>query len=116
MRKTGLAVHLAVPRGAHRPSIAYPPTVVAQYAAETFRLGAELFEAAPGETVPVYSAARCVVDAMRHRHRLGESLALSALGRYLRTGGRNRVVELQQIADELGALSAIRPAVEAVLA
>ncbi|MFJ5227072.1 type IV toxin-antitoxin system AbiEi family antitoxin domain-containing protein [Streptomyces sp. NPDC088400] len=110
------AVHIAVPRGSRRPTISYPPTVVAQYAPKTFPLGAERFEAAPGETVPVYGAARSVVDAMRHRGRIGETLALSALGRYLRRSGRGGVGELQHIARELDALSIIRPAVEAVLA
>jgi len=111
-----VAVHIAVPRGTRRPTISYPPTMVAQYAPATFALGVERFEAAPGETVPVYNAARSVVDAMRHRSRIGETLALSALGRYLRRGGRRDVGELQDIARELGALSVIRPAVEAVLA
>lgn len=110
------AVHIAVPRGSRRPTISYPPTVVAQYSAKTFDLGVEPFEAAPGEVVPTYSAARSVVDAMRHRGRIGESLALSALGRYVRRNGRSGVGELQHIARELGALSVIRPAVEAVLA
>ncbi|BCL27557.1 type IV toxin-antitoxin system AbiEi family antitoxin domain-containing protein [Streptomyces aurantiacus] len=110
------AVHIAVPRGARRPTITYPPTVVAQYASKTFTLGVERFEAAPGETVPLYNAARSVVDAMRHRSRIGENLALSALGRYLRRSGRDGVSELQHVARELGALSVIRPAVEAVLA
>jgi predicted transcriptional regulator of viral defense system len=110
------AVHIAVPRGTRRPTITYPPTVVEQYTSTTFTLGVERFEAAPGETIPVYSPARSVVDAMRHRSRIGETLALSALGRYLRRNGRGRVSELQHIARELGALSVIRPAVEAVLA
>ncbi|MFJ8941035.1 type IV toxin-antitoxin system AbiEi family antitoxin domain-containing protein [Streptomyces sp. NPDC102365] len=110
------AVHIAVPRGTRRPTISYPPTVVAQYAAKTFGLGVERFEAAPGETIPIYNAARCVVDAMRHRGKIGETMALSALGRYLRSSGRSGVGELQLIARELGALSVIRPAVEAVLA
>ncbi|MGN5630874.1 type IV toxin-antitoxin system AbiEi family antitoxin domain-containing protein [Streptomyces sp. AC154] len=110
------AVHIAVPRGTRRPTISYPPTVVAQYAAKTFSLGVERFEAAPGETIPTYNAARCVVDAMRHRGKIGETMALSALGRYLRGSGRSGVGELQLIARELGALSVIRPAVEAVLA
>jgi hypothetical protein len=39
----------------------------------------------------VYDAARSVVDAMRHRSRIGETLALSALGRYLRRDGRSGV-------------------------
>ncbi|MCX4407865.1 type IV toxin-antitoxin system AbiEi family antitoxin domain-containing protein [Streptomyces sp. NBC_01764] len=110
------AVHIAVPRGTRRPTISYPPTVVAQYAAKTFDLGIERFEAAPGETIPMYNAARSVVDAMRHRSRIGETLALSALGRYLRRSGRGGVGELQYIARELDALSVVRPVVEAVLA
>ncbi|MGW3130819.1 hypothetical protein [Streptomyces sp. NPDC001076] len=46
----------------------------------------------------MYKAARSVVDAMRHRSRLGETLALSALGRYLRRSKRGGVSELQHIA------------------
>ena len=53
---------------------------------------------------------------MRHRSRICETLALSALGRYLRHNGRGGVRELQYIARELGALSVVRPAVGAVLA
>lgn len=110
------AVHIAVPRGARRPSISYPPVVVVQYAPATFDLDIEQFDAAAGEMVRIYSAARSVVDAMRHRRRYGESLALSALGRYLRTRGQQGASEIHRVARELGALSAVRPSVEAVLA
>ncbi|MFC5817038.1 type IV toxin-antitoxin system AbiEi family antitoxin domain-containing protein [Nonomuraea harbinensis] len=110
------AVHIAVPRGRHRPSISYPPVVVAQYSPAVFTLGIAWFEAAPGETVPVYSAARSVVDAMRHRGRIGETLALSALGRYVRGATPAQLGELQRIAGKLGALKLIRPVIEAVLA
>ncbi|WP_039826561.1 type IV toxin-antitoxin system AbiEi family antitoxin domain-containing protein [Nocardia testacea] len=110
------AVHIAVARGARRPSISFPPVVVSQYSARTFALNVERYEAAPGETIPVYDAARSVVDAMRHRHRIGETLALAALGRYLRRAGSAGVAELQRIAGELNAISIIRPAVEAVIA
>ncbi|HLU72594.1 MAG TPA: type IV toxin-antitoxin system AbiEi family antitoxin domain-containing protein [Nonomuraea sp.] len=110
------AVHIAVPRGRHRPSISYPPIVVMQYSPDLFTLGIEWFEAAPGETVPVYSAARSVVDAMRHRGRMGESLAHSALGRYVRRATPAQLGDLQRIAGKLGALKLIRPVIEAVLA
>jgi hypothetical protein len=81
-------VHIAVPRGSHRPAISYPPTKVSQYAPGTFGLGrAE-----------------------------GRSLALSALNRYLRRAGQQGVADLQQAARELGGMPAIRPAIEAVLA
>lgn len=109
-------VHIAVPRGSHRPAINYPPTKVSQYAADTFDLAVEQFEAAPGETVPVYGAARAVVDAMRLGGTQGRSLALSALNRYLRRTGQRGVADLQRVAHELGGMSAIRPAIEAVLA
>ena len=69
-----------------------------------------------GEFVPVYDAARSVVDATRHRNRIGHTLALGALGRYLRTSGPDGVGNLQHIARQLHALSVIQPAVEAVLA
>ncbi|MEV7967451.1 type IV toxin-antitoxin system AbiEi family antitoxin domain-containing protein [Sphaerisporangium sp. NPDC088356] len=90
------SVHIAIPRGTHRPSISYPPTTVTQYAAETFSLAIERFEAAPGERVPIYSAARSVVDAMRHRRRFGETLALAALGRYLRRKGASGTCQFDQ--------------------
>jgi predicted transcriptional regulator of viral defense system len=109
-------VHIAVPRGSHRPSISYPPTQVSQYAADTFEFAVEPFEAAPGETVPVYSPARAVVDSMRLGGAEGRSLALSALNRYLRRTGQRGVADLQNAARELGGMSAIRPAIEAVLA
>ncbi|WP_220183110.1 type IV toxin-antitoxin system AbiEi family antitoxin domain-containing protein [Sphaerisporangium album] len=111
-----VSVHIAIPRGTHRPSISYPPTTVTQVATANFSLGIERFEAAPGEWVPIYNAARSVVDAMRRRRRIGETLALAALGRYLRREGPAGVHELQSTARELGALSAVRPAVEAMLA
>jgi hypothetical protein len=55
----------------------------------------------------MYDAARSVVDAMRHRSRIGP---------YLRRSGRDAVSQLPYFARELGALSVIRPSVEAVLA
>ena len=60
--------------------------------------------------------ARSVVDAMRLDGAAGRSLALSALNRYLRRRGQQGVADLQRAARELGGMSAVRPAIEAVLA
>jgi predicted transcriptional regulator of viral defense system len=109
-------VHIAVARGTHRPAIAYPPTRISQYAADTFDYAIERFEAAPGEFVPVYSAARSVVDAMRLGGTAGRPLALSALNRYLRRYGQGGVADLQDAANTLGGMTALRPAIETVLA
>lgn len=110
------AVSIAVPRGTRPPTISYPPVVVSRFAAGTFRLGVEQFEAAPGEFVPVYSAARSVVDVMRLRHLVGDSLALHALGRYLRRTGRRDITELMNLARALDVEGPVRSATEAVLA
>jgi hypothetical protein len=71
---------------------------------------------APGGTVPVYSPARAIVDAMRLGRVEVRSTALSALNRYLRRTGQQGVADLQRAARELGGMSAIRPVIEAVLA
>jgi predicted transcriptional regulator of viral defense system len=111
-----IEVHVAVPRGGHRPSITYPPTRVSQYATDTFRFEVDHFAVAPSETIPVYSAPRSVVDAMRLGGTAGRGLALSALNRYLHRHGQQGVADLQHAARELGGMSALRPAIEAVLA
>lgn len=108
------AVQLAVPRGGHRPRIAYPPTEVLVFDAATFDLGRDTFEAAPGEQVPVYGPARSVVDAMRLRRRVGEPQALRALRLYLETRGA-RPTELLEYARALDVEGPVRRAVEAVL-
>lgn len=109
-------MHIAVPRGTHRPAITYPPTRTSQYAADTFGYGIDRFEAAPGEDIPVDGPARVVVDAMRLGGAAGRPLALGALNRYLRRYGQSGLADLQGAARTLSALSAIRPAIEAVLA
>jgi len=76
-------VQVAVSKRSHVPRIDHPPTKVFRFDETTFELGLGDVEAAPGEMVRVYDAARTVVDLMRLRHRLGEPLAHAALFRYL---------------------------------
>jgi hypothetical protein len=66
-----------VPRGARRPTITYPPVVVAQYAPETFDIGIEEFDAAAGEAIaPTMTASKpslspklqAWVDARKRHH------------------------------------------------
>lgn len=80
-------VHLAVPRGSHRPSIDYPPTRVHVFAADTFDLGREKIRLESGEEITIYSPERSVVDAMRLRNQVGTDVAYEALRRYLRRPG-----------------------------
>ena len=77
-------VHLAVPRGTHRPYIDYPPVRVHVFAAATFDLGREGIRLESGEEVYIYSPERSVVDAMRLRSQVGTDITYEALRRYLK--------------------------------
>jgi hypothetical protein len=72
-------------------------------------LGVQQFEAAPGETVPVYSPAGAAVDGLRLGGPANRPPALSALNRYLLRYGTGGVAELRDTAQHLGVLSRIRP-------
>lgn len=78
------SVHVAVARGRHRPRIAYPPTRVHVFAAETFTLGRVHQKVDSSESIAVSSMERTVVDLLRLRTRVGRDVALSALRAYLR--------------------------------
>lgn len=110
-----LAVQIAVPKGTWRPRIAYPPVEVFAWSPDAIALEVQLVQAAPGEQVPVYSAARTVVDLMRLRARIGEPVAHLALRRYLARRDA-RVARLLDLAEALDVLGPTRSAVEVLTA
>lgn len=104
-------VQIAVPQGAHVPQIDHPPTTVFRFDPDTFTIGLTDFEAAPGEPVRIYDPARTVVDLMRLRHRLSESVAYSALRRYLGQTGA-RPATLLDYAERLDVFGPMRTALD----
>ena len=91
-------VHVAVPEGAHRPTIDYPPTRVHVFAATTFHLGRCEITHDGGERFWITDHARSVVDAFKFRQHLGDDIAHAALRRYLQSGGKPaRVAELARL-------------------
>ncbi len=108
-------IHLAVPRGAHWPKIDTPATTLHRFAAETFELERLGEETDAGEPFWIYSAARCVVDAMRLPHVVGRDLALAALARYARRPDADPL-RLTAVARQLGGERGIREALELLLA
>jgi hypothetical protein len=105
------SLQIAVSKGGHVPRIDYPPTAVFRFDQEAFELGLSVFEAAPGELVRVYDAARTVVDLMRLRHRFGEPVAHSALHRFVATPGV-RPALLLDYAQVLGVFGPVRAALD----
>lgn len=93
-------VHLAVARGRHLPTIAYPPTRVHVFAADTFTLGHIQQPIESGETIAISSRERTVADLLRLRSRVGRDLALTALRRYLQ-GRDAKPGELLTLARQL---------------
>ena len=81
-------IHLAVPKGTHRPTIDHPPTDVHVFAADTFQVGLAELSESPGLSFRITDRERTVVDAYRLRHQLGDDLAISAIRRYSEQGGR----------------------------
>lgn len=108
-------VHLAIPRGKHRPQIAYPSTRVHVFAAATFSLGRVLQRIESGETIAISSKERTVVDLMRLRSSVGRDLALSALRRYLHDSDA-KPGDLLALARQLRAGSVTAEAMEPLLA
>lgn len=107
-------VHVAVPRGAHRPTIDRPPTQVHVFAARTFEIERRQAKTDADEQFWIYSPERSVVDAMRMSHRIGHDVALHALRRYMAQTGSS-AARLTELARELGGGARLRPALEALL-
>jgi predicted transcriptional regulator of viral defense system len=109
------SVHVAVARGRHRPQIAYPPTQVHVFAAETFDLGRVRPQIETGESIAISSRERTIVDLLRMRSQVGRDQALAALRRYLQTEGA-RPGELLALARRLRAGTVVAAAMEPLLA
>jgi len=108
-------VQIAVPTRSRPPRITYPPTEVFRFDEATFERGLSRVEAAPGESVRIYTPVRTVIDLMRLRGRFGEPLAHGALQRYLRRRDA-RPAELLRLAAELDVHGPVRRALDVAMA
>lgn len=108
-------VQIAVPTRSRPPRITYPPTEVLRFDEASFERGLSRVEAAPGESVRIYTSARTVVDLMRLRGRFGEPLAHGALQRYLRRRDAHPA-ELLSLATELDVHGPVRRALDVAMA
>ncbi|ADB53982.1 type IV toxin-antitoxin system AbiEi family antitoxin domain-containing protein [Conexibacter woesei] len=107
-------VHVAVPRGMHRPSIDQPATRVHVFDARTFAIERQQAHTDADEPFWIYSPERSVIDAMRMARWVGRDTALHALRRYI-AQPRSDAARLAELARELGGSAQLRPALEALL-
>jgi len=77
---------VALPRSRRAPKVEAPVTWH-RFHDDTFLLGREAMDVDDGVQIGVYSPERCVVDAFRLRHQIGEEVAIEALKCWLRRPG-----------------------------
>lgn len=104
-------VHLAVPQGLTRPTITFPSTKVHVFAAPTFEIERIEEVLSTGERYWIYTAQRCVIDALRMRKRYGGGPGLEALRTYLSKRNANRR-QLLELARQLNVETALLQALE----
>lgn len=108
-------IHLAVPRGAHWPTIDTPAMTPHRFAAKTFAVERVERRTDAAEPFWIYSPERCLVDAMRLQHAVGRDVALSALTRYARRSD-GELLRLNALARQLGGARRMGEALELILA
>jgi predicted transcriptional regulator of viral defense system len=101
-------------RGAHIPSVAYPPIRVTRISPAHFNLGIEEHRI-EGGVVRVYSVARTVVDCFRFRNKIGLDVAMEALIE-ARRSRRLDLNELEKVAKALRLDRVMRPYLEMLVA
>ena len=107
-------VHLAIPRGSHRPTVDYPPTEVHVFGAGSFDVGRVEVVHGERERFAITSRERTVVDAFRLRHLVGEELAHDAIRRYLRA--RPQIPLHSEVGKQLRAGTAFNDTIRLLLA
>jgi len=107
-------IDIAVPRGANRPVLRAPHRLHT-FEVDTFTIGREDLDVGARRPLGIYSAERCLIDAIRMRGLQGTDLAWEALRRWLATSERNpgRLIRLAQKFH--GAEAPLRQAFEVLL-
>ena len=106
------AVDIALPRGAEKPRIDYPPVSVHWFSGPAFTSAIET-PTVDGKKLRIYSAEKSVADAFKYRSRLGLDVALEALRTW--RGRRGAAIErLLKQARVCRVERVMRPYLEAV--
>ncbi len=106
------AVDIALPRGAEKPRIEYPPVSFHWFSGVAFTSGIET-HTVDGQKLRVYSAEKSVADAFKYRSKLGLDVALEAL----KTWRGRRGAAIEQLLEQARACRVervMRPYLEAV--
>ena len=106
-------VHVALPKAARAPRLAWPPLRVFRFSEPAYSAGAQTHEI-DGVPVRIYSAEKTLADCFKFRNQLGLETVLEALKEYLRRG-HPQLDELARYAETCRVRRVMRPYLEALL-
>lgn len=107
------AVHIAISRDAHLPTLDYPPVKAYRFAPVAFANGIELIQI-DGIQVQIYNPEKTLVDCFKFRNKIGMDVVLEALQLY-RSRKPLQLASLLQYASLCRVEKVMRPYLEAVL-
>lgn len=107
-------VYVAYQQGWKQPKVDYPPLKIYRYSKKSFEVGIEYHEM-NGIKVPVYSAAKTVVDCFKFRNKIGLQVAVEALKDYWKQNKRATVSELLKYARICRVEKIMKPYIETVV-
>jgi predicted transcriptional regulator of viral defense system len=87
-------VHLALPRTARRPRLAYPPIRVYRFSESPFKAGVQT-HTVDRVAIRIYSPEKTLADCFKYRNKVGMEVVLEAL----RTYRRRRLASLQKVLE-----------------
>jgi predicted transcriptional regulator of viral defense system len=105
------AIDVAIPRGTTRPALT-APIRLHSFDSRTFDIGREDLDVGARQPISIYSPERCIIDAVRLRHRQGTDLAWEALRRWVGLRGSNPATMVRMAASFHGAEDPIRLALD----
>lgn len=107
-------VYLAYQQGWRQPKLDYPPVKIFRYSKASFETGVE-YHHLNGVNVPIYSAAKTVVDCFKFRNKVGLEVAIEALKDYWRKKKQGTVDELLEYARVCRVVNVMSPYIEAIV-
>jgi len=100
-------VWVALARKDWRPRIAYPPVRIVRFPPALLSTGIE-HHSIEGISVPIFSAAKTVVDAFRYRRTIGEVVAVEAVREVLRQR-KTTPAEIARFAEQARIWKVVQP-------
>lgn len=108
------SVYVAYQQGWRQPKRSYPPVKVFRYSKNSFEAGIE-YHTLNGVKVPIYSAAKTVVDCFKFRSRVGLDVAIEALKDYWHKNKQTSINELLKYAQICRVTNIMKPYIEAII-